>query len=413
MAVSSLKITRRYTALLLAACIAPLVGCGTSPPPRFHSNLVQMAANNISLKHQRQIADILDAMFGTPDEPFVLPETGLDLQKIQMAAGPAWSDPHGVKRGLFRVQCVHCHGITGDGMGPTALFLKPYPRDYRQGLYKFKSTLSNAPPTHDDLMHTLSDGIPGTNMPTFKLLSQAERESLVEYVRYLSMRGQMELALISYVSREVDEDQDVPRTREILVDESGMFGDIAGKWKGADSQLIQVPPPPADFGTTASIDLGRKVFLDKGGCVKCHGPTELGDGQVVLDDWNKAIDDLTKSLANREAKLSDMKDDTRAEETRKVHNLAYALAVDSLPPRESQPRNLRQGIFRGGRQPYVLFYRVSNGITGANMPGIATTQGITPDDMWHVVDFVLDLPYEPGSQYHTDSHMQTAPRERL
>ena len=47
------------------------------------------------------------------------------------------------------------------------------------------------------------------------------------------------------------------------------------------------------------------------------------------------------------------------------------------------------------------------------MPGIATTPGMTMDDIWHLVDFVLDLPYEPGSQYHTDSHMMTAPRERL
>ncbi len=106
----------------------------------------------------------------------------------------------GYTQGLFRLHCVHCHGITGDGMGPTALFLKPYPRDYREGLYKFKSTPSNYPPTDDDLVRTLQEGIHGTAMPSFKLLPQAEIEALVEYVKYLSLRGQTELALINYAS---------------------------------------------------------------------------------------------------------------------------------------------------------------------------------------------------------------------
>ncbi len=136
-------------AVLIA--LIPLAGCGKSPPPQFHSNLVFMAKNNVSEQHQQQIANILEAMFGTPDDPFVAPESGLDLQKIKMASGPVKSTRSGEKLGLFREHCVHCHGITGDALGPTSVFLKPYPRDYRQGWYKFKSTPSNTPPTHEDL----------------------------------------------------------------------------------------------------------------------------------------------------------------------------------------------------------------------------------------------------------------------
>ena len=99
-----------------------------------------MVANEISPTNQQAIANILDAMFGTPDEPFALPETGLDLRKLKMAAGPVWSDRAGGKHGLYRRHCAHCHGITGDGHGPTAPILNPYPRDYRPGMFKFKST---------------------------------------------------------------------------------------------------------------------------------------------------------------------------------------------------------------------------------------------------------------------------------
>ncbi len=203
--------------LCLVLTVAP--GCDQSPPPRFHANLVQMnnPDNNISPKHQQQIADILLAMYGTPDEPFVLPETGLDIQKLRVAAGPV----KGYSQGLFRLHCVHCHGITGDGMGPTALFLKPYPRDYREGWFKFKSTPSKTPPTHDDLVRTLEEGVSGTAMPSFKLLSKSEIDALVEYVEYLSMRGQTELELINQykLADAFDPDkEDFPTTREFLVD---------------------------------------------------------------------------------------------------------------------------------------------------------------------------------------------------
>jgi len=85
---------------------------------------------------QQQVATILEAMFGTPDSPVALPETGLDAAKLQLAAGPVRSDIVGRKNGLYREHCGHCHGISGDGMGPTAAFLNPYPRDYRPGKFK-------------------------------------------------------------------------------------------------------------------------------------------------------------------------------------------------------------------------------------------------------------------------------------
>jgi len=384
----------------LILALALTAGCDSSTA-RFHSNLVQMAANNVSAKHQQQIANILDAMYGTPDEPYLPPDSGLDLAKVKIAAGPV----RGYTQGLFRLHCVHCHGITGDGMGPTAFFLKPYPRDYRQGMYKFKSTTSNNPPTHEDLVRTLNEGVPGTAMPSFELLPTKDIDALVEYVKYLSLRGQTELALIDQYKQAdaFDPDkEDFPTTHEFLVDT--VLKPVVDKWQGAISKVTQVPKPPDNFGTEASIDAGRRVFFDlnkeqtaaKGGCVKCHGPTALGDGQLVLDDWNKAIDDLMKKTAGGE-----------------LPELAHALAADSLPPKESQPRNLRQGIFRGGRQPYEIFYRLSNGINGANMPGIAQTPGMTSDDIWHIIDFVLDLPYEAGSQYHAEERMTAPPRERL
>ena len=41
---------------------------------------------------------------------------------------------------IYRKNCLHCHGVSGAGDGPTAPFLYPLPRDYRKGIFKFTST---------------------------------------------------------------------------------------------------------------------------------------------------------------------------------------------------------------------------------------------------------------------------------
>ena len=50
-------------------------------------------------------------------------------------------DPATLREGskLYRVHCLHCHGLTGDGRGPTSKWVNPHPRDYRRGLFKFQS----------------------------------------------------------------------------------------------------------------------------------------------------------------------------------------------------------------------------------------------------------------------------------
>ncbi len=107
------------------ALLCVLAGCSQNDPPQFRLDMVAIAENQIPPDQTQEIANILEAMFGTPDVPFVLPETGLDLAKLQMAAGPVKSDQFGHETGLYRRHCAHCHGTTGDGMGPTALISGP------------------------------------------------------------------------------------------------------------------------------------------------------------------------------------------------------------------------------------------------------------------------------------------------
>ena len=397
---------------LVVGCLAT-VGCGPTPPATFRLNMVEAisptaekdsiaAEQALQPEQQKQVATILLAMFGTPDEPVCLPEAGLDAAKLRLAAGPVRSDIVGRKNGLYREHCVHCHGITGDGLGPTAAFLNPYPRDYRPGVFKFKSTQRADKPTQADLVTILHNGIPGTSMPSFGLLSPNQVDALVEYVKYLSIRGETELALMRYYFELDDEDEGrLPETREFLVDE--ILQPIAEKWIAAADAVIEVPEVPQGFDLATSIAKGKDLFYgERANCVKCHGVTGLGDGQANdYDDWSK-------NIVKIEGKLTSLAgSDLDSEERRWVSDFEHVLDGDALKPRTIPPRNLRQGIYRGGRRPLDLYYRIHAGINGAPMPAAAGT--VSPEEIWHIVNYVRSLPYDFDGELGVDRSMAIRP----
>lgn len=391
-------------------------GCGQSDSPQFHLDMVTMAQMQIPPEQQQSIANALDAMFGTPDEPFVLPESGLDIKKIRMAAGPVRSDQFGRETGLYRRHCAHCHGTTGDGLGPTAMVLDPYPRDYRQGKFKFKSTERAAKPTDDDLERVVRDGVQGTAMPSFGLLPEPQIRALVEYVKYLSMRGQAEIFLTSAIA-DLGEDEKLPLTRATLVDE--VLVPVAETWTTATDGIIPTDGDNdrPDVPLVESIAKGRELFYGvKGNCAKCHGWSALGDGQTNdYDDWAKAIvkaqDDLASDINTLDSP-GDMPSEERSALANHVALLKSALATDALPPRHALPRNLRQGVYRGGRRPVDVFYRIYAGVNGMPMPAVGPPSPgapgtLTPAEIWHLVDYVMSLPYQPISQPPRPQHAVT------
>lgn len=336
---------------------------------------------------QRQdIVDGLTALFGTPDAPFDLnqfADSGLDYKKLRMAAGPVSGDRHGQRTGLYREHCVHCHGVSGDGAGHTAVFLKPYPRDYRKGTFKFTSTAAGMRPTTEDIVDTLRHGVPGTAMPSFLLLPQDELEALAEYVKYLAIRGETEALLTSLI---VEEEEEL--SRDLLVES---VEPVLAEWTAAADSVVapQQRAPLTPEQLAKSIEDGRKLFLNEKDvkCVGCHGPTGLGDGgQVNYDDWNKPKADLSPD------------------------NVAE---LYTLPMQRNDPRNLRLGVYRGGRRPLDIFRRIHASVKGSGMPNFGPSGGnkgtLTDEQIWSLVDFVMSLPYQPESNPYS-RHEATAHR---
>lgn len=393
------------TSLILFAGLCSLFTfCGCDAPiamytlDRVNLRKQEKASVDFTAEQKQDVVDILTALFGTPDEPFLPPVEGMDqlvdLDNLRMAAGPVGRDRLQRAHGLYREHCVHCHGINGDGRGPTAAFLNPYPRDYRMGVFKFKSTPKGFRPTHDDLHRVLVNGVAGTAMPSFALLPEGEIEALVDYVKYLSFRGEVERLLYEELAIELDEgerlldDDDLASAHELLVDD--VLGTVINRWRQAESLASPVPPRPNWTGEEklASIERGKQLFYGAvANCVKCHGESQLGDGETTdYDDWTKDFHDWTKPVTQE----------------KKKELLAELSQLGGLKPRNIIPRNLRSGIYRGGRRPVDVYWRILNGIDGSPMPAAMMkpegagpeVKGLSSDDLWHIVDFVLSLPYE-------------------
>lgn len=295
-------------------------------------------------------------------------------------------------RNLYLRHCMHCHGVSGDGAGPTAEYFTIKPRDYRKGIFKFKSNKRADHASRDDLYRLIKLGVPGTYMPSFMLLPDSDVHALVEYVRWLAMRGQMEgkwfveFASDFPISRLEGEDADSEDTvakefktfwdenqaeyREFIQDdivrfwtESELEENIV--WPTMTDDDGAVKPVPRTPPTAASIANGRKLFLDKdkGNCYSCHGETARGNGfsTEILND----IPGQTGVKADKPGLFDD-----------------WGHIV--------KPRDLTSGIYRGGRRPIDVYRRIHQGIPGTPMQAFG--KSLKSHEIWDIVNYVLSIP---------------------
>jgi mono/diheme cytochrome c family protein len=187
---------------------------------------------------------------------FILAAGGL----LSLLAFPTEAAPRGdAKKGqaLYAQKCAVCHGTTGKGDGVAEFVLFPKPRDLTSGKFKIRSTTSL--PTNDDLFRIVTQGIPGTAMPSWTGLSDAQRWDLVAYVKSLSP---------------LFAQQKAPKPGTI---------------------------PPTPKATPALLETGQKFYAEAE-CLKCHGATGKGDGEsadTLKDEWGYPIVPYDFTIAGR------------------------------------------------------------------------------------------------------------------
>lgn len=384
-------INHEWLAVFVGLCVLSLVGCDASIDHFPNNELYALvAATREASDEPLELTDIeaaVESLFGTPDEPVVPAafQSRLDQTVLNRAVGPVSSDQAGINFGLYRRHCATCHGVEGGGKGPAAALLTPYPRDFRPGVFKFKSTGRPDKPTHDDLFSLLRRGIPGTAMPSFARVSDEDLESLVQYVIYLCSRGETERQLID---RLMAEDLSAEVLGEVATE---IVSEIAATWKNAAIQMIAVPESPA-VGRLASkaagdwwddeslIKQGKALFHGPlANCASCHG--EGGSGEVTTLDF----DDWTKEYTT---KLGISPSDRPA--VRKMK------AAGALTPRQSLPRKLKWGVYHGDDSDEALYRRLVVGIAGTPMPGLLLKEkpgavGVEPADVWAIIAYLRSL----------------------
>ncbi len=156
-------------------------------------------------------------------------------------------------RYVYQRNCLVCHGAYGDGRGEMGRELKPPPRHFGRGLFKYRSTPAGALPTDEDLERTVRGGLAGTAMPIFSNLSDREIHSVIEYVKSFSPR-----------------------------------------WRNPTNYapVLVLPPLPLWFENTALVasraEKGRAVF--DSACAACHGADGSGHGATAAnleDAWGQ------------------------------------------------------------------------------------------------------------------------------
>ena len=99
------------------------------------------------------------------------------VQDLHQPGKPPEVSAASLQRGneLFVQNCAPCHGVSGDGKGTAAATLLPEPANF-----KLKQ------PDSDYIFQVLTDGIPGTAMPSWQnQISARDRSALADFVRSL------------------------------------------------------------------------------------------------------------------------------------------------------------------------------------------------------------------------------------
>jgi mono/diheme cytochrome c family protein len=256
---------------------------------------------------------------------------------------------------LYRRNCLHCHGLAGDGRGPTGLWINPHPRDFRSGAFKYTSSgqpEGERKPRRDDLRRILTNGIEGSAMPSFALMKPEDQDAVVSYVMHLSIRGEAEVETLKELILERSQPSDEASKEQMIDRIRSKAKTAAERWLAAQAAEIKpqkVPDYKSDRERLDAAARGFQFFTRPDQCVKCH--TNFGrDSDLRYDSWGTIV----------------------------------------------RPRNFLNNQFGGGRRPLDFYWRIHSGIRGSGMPAMVANPGELAEKegtLWDLVAFIQLLPY--------------------
>jgi mono/diheme cytochrome c family protein len=223
--------------------------------------------------------------------------------------------------------CIQCHGMKGEGNGPSAKGLLPPPRNLTQGLYKFPWVPYGELPHDEDFARIIRHGLKGSAMLPWDI-SDERLDAVTQYIKTFA-----------------------PQT-----------------WEGKDKVLgtkFELPRDP--FGDTyqhIAIEKGRKVYHITAACTQCHRGYATKE---EIDTWGKELNSPVEVGADfYQLKTQD------GEYNYKV-----------LPP------DFTYHELKSITDVPSIVQRLMYGVTGSGMPGWKDV--VTDDELWALAYYVQSL----------------------
>jgi mono/diheme cytochrome c family protein len=242
-------------------------------------------------------AAVLTAGCSGPRAPFVKSQT-LGGKRVS-----ARRLNHG--RELYLTYCAACHGTEGDGKGPASVGLRPPPRNFKQGQFKFAAVASGQLPNDEDLLRIVQKGLHGSAMLPWNDVPERDLLDIIQYLKSLS-----------------------PKWAE----------------KTPGEPIVPGPDPWGAARKAEAVTRGMKVYHGLAQCLSCHPAYES----------KETIQAASLELSKREATLRD--DPYHSEQ--KDSDYGYSL----MPP------DFTRDHVRSGEALTDIYRTIASGIGGTAMP---------------------------------------------
>ncbi len=227
----------------------------------------------------------------------------------------------------YILNCYACHGMKGDGKGPSSPGLRPPPRDFTLGMFKFVSVRSGQLPTDEDLRRIVKGGLHGTAMLAWDV-SDKEIESIIQYIKTFATRWQEE----------------------------------------SPGEVVAMSPDP--YGAAKkdeALAKGAKIYHVKAQCASCH------PAYVARDQYAAYI----KEAQGPEAEVAFRED------------MYEPILKDSDYGVKLLPPDFWRSNLRAGTSLTDLYRTIACGVGGAAMP--SWKDALPEDELWAMVYYVKSL----------------------
>ena len=206
---------------------------------------------------------------------------------------------------LFVTYCSACHGVNGDGKGPASIGLRPPPRNFTQGRFKFGAVASGQLPNDEDFLRITQKGLHGSAMLPWNDVPERELMDIVQYIKTLS-----------------------PKWAE----------------KTPGEPIVPGPDPWGKERRDEAVTRGMKVYHGMAQCLSCHPAYE------TVETINAASLELSK----REAILRP--------------DAYHAELKDSEYEYKLMPPDFTRDHVRSGETLEDIYRTIASGIGGTAMP---------------------------------------------